>query len=86
MIGGYLGQRPTPECQYLLKMHALGDAFSLIWGAKSRAFRTDFYQVTGNKVMMNCSVDCFYCLLITNFRIPTASEPSFFLFRDIIKQ
>ena len=32
---------------------------SLILGAKSRAFRTDVYQVTGNKVMMNCSLDCF---------------------------
>ena len=36
-----------------------GHAFSLILGAKSRAFRTDVYQVTGNKVMMNCSLDCF---------------------------
>ena len=33
------------------KAHSSGDAFSLIWGAKSRAFRTDVYQVTGNKVM-----------------------------------
>ena len=48
----------------ILKMHTLGEAFSLILGAKSRAFRTDFYQVTGNKVMMNWTVDCFYCLLI----------------------
>ena len=46
------------------KMHTLGDAFCLILGAKSRAFRTDFYQVTSNKVMMNWSVDWFYCLLI----------------------
>ena len=38
-------------------MRTLGDAFSLILGAKSSAFRTDFYQVTGNKVMMNCSLD-----------------------------
>ena len=48
----------------ILKMHGLGDAFSLILGAKSRAFRTDYDQVTSNKVMMNWSVDCFYCLLI----------------------
>ena len=48
----------------ILKMHTLGDAFFLILGAKSRAFRTDFYQITGNKVMMNWSVDCFYILLI----------------------
>ena len=27
-------------------MHTLGDAFSVILGAKSRAFRTEFYQVT----------------------------------------
>ena len=73
MIGGYLGRRPTLAClwhaiprgvrghapQEILKMRTLGDAFSLIWGAKSRAFRTDVYQVTGNKVMMNCSLDCF---------------------------
>ena len=43
----------------ILKMRTLGDAFSLILGAKSRAFRTEVYQVTGNKVMMNCSLDCF---------------------------
>ena len=48
----------------ILKMRTLRDAFSLILGAKARAFRTDFYQVTGNKVMMNYSLDCFYCLLI----------------------
>ena len=48
----------------ILKMHTLGDAFSLILPPKSRAFRTDFYQVTSNKVMMNWGVDCFYCLLI----------------------
>ena len=36
----------------ILKLHTLGDAFSLSLRAKSRAFRTDFYQVTGNKVMM----------------------------------
>ena len=41
----------------ILKLHTLGDAFSLNLGAKSRAFRTDFYQVTGNEVMMNWSVD-----------------------------
>ena len=78
MIGGYLGRRPTLACLWhaiprgvqghapreILKMRTLGDAFFLILGAKSRAFRTDFYQVTGNKVMMNCSLDCFYCLLI----------------------
>ena len=78
MIGGYLGRRPTLAClrhsipmgvqghapQEILKTHTLGDAFSLILGAKSRAFRTEFYQVTGNKVMMNWSVDCFYYLLI----------------------
>ena len=44
----------------ILKMQTLGDAFSLILGAKSRAFVTDFYQVTGNnKVMINWGVDCF---------------------------
>ena len=73
MIGGYLGQRPTLAClwhglpggsggmppQEILKMRTLGDAFSLILVAKSRAFRTDVYQGTGNKVMMNCSLDCF---------------------------
>ena len=78
MIGGYVGQRPTLACLWhaiprgvwghappgILKIHTLRDAFSLILGAKSRAFRTDFYQVTGNKVMMNWSVDCFYCLSI----------------------
>ena len=68
MIGGYLGRRPTLAClwhalprggsggmppQEILKMHTLGDAFSLILGTKSRAFRTDFYQVTGNKELMN---------------------------------
>ena len=46
-----------------LKMHTLRDAFSLILGAKSRAFRTDFYQVTGNKVMMNW-VLTFFLLFI----------------------
>ena len=58
-------QRPTLFGRYI-KMHTIGDAFSLIWwrgwgwgGAKSRAFRTDFYQVTSNKVMMNWDVDCF---------------------------
>ena len=36
------------------EMQTLGDAFSLILGAKSRAFVTDFYQVTANnKVMIN---------------------------------
>ena len=34
----------------ILKMHTLGDAFSL-------AFSTDFYLVTGNKVIMNWTVD-----------------------------
>ena len=60
MIGGYLGRRPTLECLWhaisrgsggmppreILKMHTLGDAFSLILGVKSRAFRTDF--LSGN--------------------------------------
>ena len=55
-----------PSPREILKMRTFGDAFSLILGAKSRAFRTDFYQVTGNKVMMNWSVDCFYCLLISS--------------------
>ena len=55
----------------ILKMHTLGDAFSLIWGAKSRAFRTDFYQVTSNKVVMNWGVDWFYCLLIFSLLKPT---------------
>ena len=73
MIGGYLGRRRTLAWLWhaiprgvreILKMRTLGDAFSLILVAKSRAFRTDFYQVTGNKVMMNCSLDYFYCLLI----------------------
>ena len=64
MIGGYVGQRPTLVCRWkILKMHTLGDAFSLILGTKSRAFRTNYYQVTSNKVMMTWSVDCFYCLL-----------------------
>ena len=58
----------------ILKMHTLGDAFALILGAKSRAFRTDFYQVTGNKVMMNWSVDCFYCLLIFSFKTETQND------------
>ena len=71
MIGGYLGRRPTLACPWhsiprgvrgmlpreILKLHTLGDAFSLILGAKSRAFRTDSYQVTGNEVVMNWSVD-----------------------------
>ena len=35
-----------------------GKCIFLVLGAKSRAFRTDFYQVTGNKVTMNWSVDC----------------------------
>ena len=69
-----LSLRPTLPCLWhaiprgvrghvspgILKMHALGDAFSLILRAKLRVFRTDFYQVTSNKVMMNWSVDCFY--------------------------
>ena len=67
MIGGYLGRRPTLAylChaiprgvrggmppQEILKMRTLGDAFSLILGAKSRAFRTDFYQVTGKCLLI----------------------------------
>ena len=52
------GACPPPPRE-ILKMRTLGDAFSLILGAKSRAFRTNVYQVTGNKVMMNCSLDCF---------------------------
>lgn len=74
MIGGYLGRRRILACLWhaiprgvrghapreILKMQTLGDAFSLILGAKSRAFVTDFYQVTANnKVMINWSVDCF---------------------------
>ena len=74
MIGGYLGRRPILACLRhaiprgsggmppweILKMQTLGDAFSLILGAKSRAFVTDFYQVTANnKVMINWGVDCF---------------------------
>ena len=59
--------------QEILKIRTLGDAFSLILGAKSRAFRTDFYQVTGNKVMMNWSVDGFYCLLIFSPLSPTGN-------------
>ena len=35
-----------------------GKCIFLVLGAKSRVFRTDFYQVTGNKVTMNWSVDC----------------------------
>ena len=46
------------------KIYTFGDAFSLILRAKSRVFRTDYDQVTGNKVMMNWGVDCFHCLLI----------------------
>ena len=53
----YLGGSGGMPPQEILKMRTLGDAFSLILGAKSRGFRTDFYQVTGNKVMMNCSLD-----------------------------
>ena len=60
----YLGGSGGMLLREILKMHTLGEAFSLILGAKSRAFRTDFYQVTGNKVTMNWTVDCFYCLLI----------------------
>ena len=59
-LGGSGGMPPWE----ILKMYTLRDAFSLILGAKSRAFTTDFNEVTGNKVMMNWSVDCFYCLLI----------------------
>ena len=66
MIGGYLGGRPNLTClwhalsravwghappgNFEKLMHTLGDAFSL-------AFSTDFYLVTGNKVMMNWTVD-----------------------------
>ena len=39
-LGGSGGMPPPPE---ILKMHTLGDAFSLIFGAKSMAFRTNFY-------------------------------------------
>ena len=35
-----------------------GRCIFLVLRAKSRAFRTAFYQVTGNKVTMNWSVDC----------------------------
>ena len=76
MIGGYLGRRPILACLWHaiprggpgacpplpgnFEMQTLGDAFSLILGAKSRALVTDFYQVTANnKVMTNWSVDCF---------------------------
>ena len=52
------GSGGTPHWE-IWKMHTLRDAFSLILGAKLRVFRTDFYQVTGNKVMMNWSIDCF---------------------------
>ena len=52
-----IGRRPTPACLWHalprgsggmlprenLKMPTLGDAFSLSLGAKSRAFRTEFY-------------------------------------------
>lgn len=41
-LWGYEGMSPRE----ILKMRTLGDVFSLILGAKSRAFRTDFYQVT----------------------------------------
>ena len=69
MIGGYLGQRPTLVCQRLGGYGGMpppgnfenaysGRCIFLVLGAKSRAFRTDFYQVTGNKVTMNWSVDC----------------------------
>ena len=80
MIGGYLGRRPALACLWHaiprgVRGHALppGNFENAYFRrcifldfAKSRAFRTDFYQVTGNKVMMNWSVDCFYCLLISN--------------------
>ena len=58
------GGMPPPPPGNFENAFSLGDAFSLILGAKSRAFRTDSYQVTGNKVMMAWSVECFYCLLI----------------------
>ena len=64
MIGGYVGRRPTLACRWhaiprgsggmppweILKMCTLGDAFSLILGAKSRAFRTDFYQLNSSPI------------------------------------
>ena len=37
----------------------------LDFGTKSRAFRTDFYQVMIKKIMMNWSVDCCYCLIFS---------------------
>ena len=80
MIGRYLGQRPTSSVP--LARYTQGNpgacppgnfenAYSLKcifldFGAKSRAFRTDFNQVKGNKVMMNWSVDSFYCI---NFKL-----------------
>ena len=77
MIGRYFGRRPTLAHRWhatprgfggilsweILKMHTLRETFTLILGAKSRAFRTDCYQLTGNKVTMNWSVDCFYCFI-----------------------
>ena len=64
-VGGSRGMPPPPPPREILKIHTLGDAFSLILGAKSRAFRTDFYQVTSTKVTMNWSVDCFHCLILS---------------------
>ena len=78
MISGCVGQRPTLAwLQHAIPRGVRGHApprnfenaysrrgISLDFQAKSRAFRTDFYQVTGSKVMMNWTVDCFYCLLI----------------------
>ena len=77
MIGGYLGQRPTlawlwhalprgvcPPREILI-MNTPRDAFSLILGTKSRAFRTDFHQVMIKKIMMNWSVDCCYCVIFS---------------------
>ena len=60
MIGGCLGRRPTLACLYLggsggmppreiLKMFSPRDAFSLMLGTKSRAVKTDFYQVMMKK-------------------------------------
>ena len=59
MIGGYLGRRPTLACLWHaiprgVRGHAPPGNFE---NAYSR--RTEVYQVTGNKVMMNCSLDCF---------------------------
>ena len=78
MIGGYCGRRPNLACLWhailggsgdispreILKMHTLGDAFSLICGGKIKGIQDRLLSGNGNKVMKNGSVDCFYCLLI----------------------